>query len=177
MTGPPGLGEVDDDFGPRAGSEPDDVFTWVIDDRVIATHRPGDRELRALASRGVTHVISLTVAPLDAERLREVGLRGVHIPLHDMSAPSFDEISRFVATLSSLLDAGQRVAVHCGAGLGRTGTMLACYLVSTGRSAEEAIAAVRRKRPGSVESPAQERAVRDYARRSAGGPLADVFPQ
>ena len=155
----------DEDFGPNAGSVPDDTFTWVIDGRLIAMGRPRSGELAALKNAGVTQLISLTVAAFPEELLVAHGLSGVHIPLPDMSAPSPAKIARFVEVLASLIDAGDKVAVHCGAGLGRTGTMIACYLVSTGMNAEEAIQAVREHRPGSVESRAQEAAIWDYARR------------
>jgi atypical dual specificity phosphatase len=57
------------------------------------------------------------------------------------------------------------VAVHCTAGKGRTGTVLAAYLVTTGLSAHAAIDRVRHLRPGSVETPDQEEAVEEFARR------------
>jgi len=154
--------DADEDFGPDAGTVPDDAFTLFIDDRIIGLARPSRDELAALAERGVTHLISLTVAAFPADQLEAHGLEGVHIPLPDMSAPTPAQIARFVETLSSLVADGRKVAVHCGAGLGRTGTMLACYLVSAGMRASEAIAAVRRRRPGSVESRAQEEAVAAY---------------
>ncbi|MHC4885453.1 MAG: phosphatase domain-containing protein, partial [Planctomycetota bacterium] len=57
---------------------------------------------------------------------------------------------------------------HCGTGIGRTGTMLACYLVAQGRSADAAIRELRRSRPGSIETRAQIRVVHDYATVLAG---------
>jgi atypical dual specificity phosphatase len=57
---------------------------------------------------------------------------------------------------------GKAVAVHCHAGYGRTGTMLSCYLVTQGYPAGDAIAFVRRKRPGSVETDEQERFVAEF---------------
>jgi atypical dual specificity phosphatase len=57
--------------------------------------------------------------------------------------------------------------VHCQAGIGRTGTMLAAYLIGTGMSAEEAIAIVRRRNPHSVESDDQRTFLEQYAK-SAG---------
>ena len=62
------------------------------------------------------------------------------------------------------------VAIHCSAGLGRTGVVLACYLVQKGLTAQNAIARVRRLRPGSIETEEQADAVVDFARRR-GKPL------
>jgi atypical dual specificity phosphatase len=52
------------------------------------------------------------------------------------------------------------VLVHCGEGKGRTGTVLAAYLVSKGATADEAIERVRELRPGSIENVDQENAIR-----------------
>ena len=54
--------------------------------------------------------------------------------------------------------------MHCRFGLGRVGTMLACYLVKTTNcSAAEAISIVRRKRPGSIETRGQEKLVQEFS--------------
>ena len=62
---------------------------------------------------------------------------------------------------------GEVVGVHCLAGKGRTGTMLATWFVRTGLTAEDAIAHVRAARPGSIETAALEHAVHAYAQHRA----------
>lgn len=141
------------------------AFTWVVPHRVIGMGRPSAADLAALQACRVRHLISLTTQPLDDDDLSPCGITAVHLPLPDMSAPTMEQIERFVDTLGKLVDAGERVAVHCGAGYGRTGTMLACWLVSRGKRAEDALREVRKRRPGSVESRAQEDAVREYEAR------------
>jgi len=85
------------------------------------------------------------------------------LPVADFTPPSHEQLRAGVAAIRESLAAGNRVAVHCGAGLGRTGTLLATYLVSEGVNAEAAISQVRQARPGSIETPAQEAAVRQFA--------------
>ncbi len=138
------------------------LFTWILDDQVLAMRCPGPGDLAALNAEGITKVISLTLSPLPDHYFDNSDITPVHMPLPDMSTPSVQNIHEFVKTLSGFHSDGHKVAVHCGAGLGRTGTMLACYLVSRGMSSDEAIAQVRSRRPGSVESRGQEAAIRAY---------------
>ena len=87
--------------------------------------------------------------------------------MKDFAAPSPEQMERGVEAILEALEAGEEAAVHCGGGLGRTGTVLACYLLasSEGLGAEEAIRRVRELRPGSIETPAQLAAVRSWAGR------------
>jgi len=85
-----------------------------------------------------------------------------HLPVADFTPPSPAQLDRGAAAIAEAIAAGERVAVHCGAGKGRTGTLLACYLVYQGLAADAAIARVRAVRPGSVETRAQAAAVKAY---------------
>ncbi len=85
------------------------------------------------------------------------------ITVKDFAAPSPRQVERGVGSILETV-AGEAAAVHCGGGLGRTGTLLACYLASSeGIGAEEAIGRVRALRAGSVET-------RPNSRRYGRGP-------
>lgn len=70
------------------------------------------------------------------------------VPVPDLHAPPVDEANAVVADLSSHLEAGRTVLAHCGAGIGRAGTIAAGLLVHRGATVEEAIAVVAASRPG-----------------------------
>lgn len=137
--------------------------TWFDDRRVAACRYPREADLRALANDGVRLLISLHERPYPPDRLASLGVRCLHLPVADFTPPSPAQLAQGVAAIEAAVAAGERVAIHCGGGLGRTGTLLACYLVRGGMSAEAAIAHVRARRPGSIETPAQVAAVHAFA--------------
>lgn len=139
--------------------------TWIEPGSVLACRYPRRRQDRdALARAGVTVVINLHERAHDPEFLAAMGLQEHHYPVRDFTAPTPHIIGQSVATILESVASGRTVAVHCGAGLGRTGTVIACYFVHRGMTTEEAIARIRAIRPGSVETVAQVRAIHAYAR-------------
>ena len=74
-----------------------------------------------------------------------------------MSVPEFDDLTYAIDFIHRRITNKAPVMVHCLAGLGRTGTVLASYLVKYQKmSADEAIQKVREERPGSIQSYPQE---------------------
>lgn len=143
-----------------------DGGTWVVGRSVLGCAYPRtDAALVALTGRGVSVLVNLHERPHDPARLRRHRLSEIHLPVRDFTAPSTEILEEGVAAIGREVDAGRRVAVHCGGGLGRTGTLLACYLVHEGMGPEAAVEEVRLARPGSVETRAQEEAVMRYAER------------
>ena len=69
------------------------------------------------------------------------------VPVPDLHAPDADEARAVVSELLDHLDRGRTVLVHCGAGIGRAGTIAAAVLVVRGAAVDEAIATVAAHRP------------------------------
>jgi atypical dual specificity phosphatase len=145
-------------------ASPPREYDWLLRNRLLACIYPAnDAALRTLAGARISLLIVLTDRAHDADALAAAGLRQLHLPVRDFAAPTPVQLDAGVQAIEAELRAGGEVAVHCRAGLGRTGTLLACYLVAQGLSAECAIARVRRCRPGSIESWQQAEAVRAFA--------------
>ncbi|MGH2586951.1 MAG: dual specificity protein phosphatase 23 [Dehalococcoidia bacterium] len=143
-------------------------FSWIIPDRLAGSARPLHPEaIEAFPARGVAAVVSLTEEPLPADLVSRAGLECTHLPVADFTAPAIDQIEAAVMAIDGYLETGRPVAVHCAGGLGRTGTILACYLVRHGSGAANAIGTIRAQRPGSIETPEQEAVIAMYERHLA----------
>ncbi len=144
-------------------------FGWLSEGRLAGASRPHNAHaLTALHAAGIGALVSLSETPVPGDLLAPLNLLAVHMPVADFTAPTVPQIRQAVAEIDGVLSTGRAVAVHCGAGLGRTGTILACYLVQQGRSAAEAIATVRARRPGSIETPDQEAVIAEYEQHLSG---------
>lgn len=139
-----------------------------IDDLAAGSARPmsGRAVLWLARKQGINSILSLTDEPLSKEFLAD-GMAFKHVAIRNHSVPTFPQIKECVDYMLSQTAAGKRVLVHCAAGKGRTGTVLAAYLCGRyGVDASKAIRTVREKRPGSIEKNRQESAVEEYWRKA-----------
>jgi atypical dual specificity phosphatase len=145
-------------------------FSYLPGHLLAGVARPGPdlrEDLAELRRAGIGALLSLTETPLDSRELTAAGLVWRHAPVPDFSAPPPSLLDDLVAWIDDQHHEGRAVAVHCAAGMGRTGTVLAAYLVAGGALAGEAIDVVREARPGSIESAEQVASVHSFEQRVA----------
>jgi atypical dual specificity phosphatase len=132
-------------------------FRWVSGQQLAGVSYPRSEDaLGCLHRLGIRALLSLSEKSVPETLLGKYQLYREHLPVADFSAPTLAQARQAVALIEGFLQRNLPVAVHCHAGLGRTGTILACYLVAHGRSAREAIGQVRAGCPGSIETSEQE---------------------
>ena len=124
---------------------------------------PWGDDLDFLAAESVTFLVGLRTTAIDAGELAPRGIDYLHLPIEDFHPPTLEQQHIFVTEVQARIDAGEVVGVHCTAGLGRTGTLLATWFVHQGMAPDDAIAHVRTLRPGSIETEEQELSVARYA--------------
>ena len=107
----------------------------------------------ALRKTGATTVVCLNQAREIEERYPayvdwlQAHERAVWFPVPDLHAPEVDAAAAFVDRLVARLHDGEVLLVHCGAGIGRAGTMAAAVLMRLGATLDDAVATVAASRP------------------------------
>lgn len=151
---------------------------WVEPGALLAGEYPGSHEeaesaarLDALREAGVTSFLDLTeegeLPPY--QPLLRAGVRYRRLGVRDFSCPSKDEMRAILDLVDAEVARGETVYVHCWGGVGRTGTVVGCWLARHGLAGEEALGRLAQLRAASTkagrtspETPAQHALVRDW---------------
>jgi atypical dual specificity phosphatase len=137
-------------------------FSWLLDAKLAGSGMPTTiEEINWIKNQGVKSIVTMTEYGLPQTWVDEIEY--LHVPTEDLTAPDIDKIDSTVDYIAERIKNGEPVMVHCAAGIGRTGTILASYLIKYQKmSAQKAIDLVRKERPGSIQSTSQEIAVSSY---------------
>ena len=142
---------------------------WVIPDKLLAGDYPGSKfndnethlRISHLLEAGVNFILDLTrpaempsyTAVLREEASwRQITAEHHRLPVHDLRTFSFTEMIRVLDLIDSALAGGKIVYVHCRAGLGRTGSVVGCFLARHGMKGEEALAEIKHLRQVAANS-------------------------
>jgi len=137
-------------------------FSWLIENKLAGSGIPtSSDEFDWILKQGVTSIVTMTEDALPEKWTSDIDY--LHVPTPDLTAPNMDKIDTAVDFIHKEISNDQAVMVHCAAGMGRAGTILACYLVKYQKySAKDAIKKIRKQRPGSIQSEVQELAITFY---------------
>ena len=139
---------------------------WWIDEPVfVGSSNPTTDELKDLFQLGFRTIISLLdeseQSPhYDIDEAEAMGFDRISITIRDFTAPTQNQLSKFMNAVNKALDKG-KIIMHCEGGSGRTGTMGAAYWIKKGLSAKEAIDRVRKSRPHAIETKEQEESLQE----------------
>ena len=132
---------------------------------------PEDKVMNLYQQAGIQEVVVLNSEPDIREyarqdlheRYKQAGLAQLYAPVADFSAPPAGTWNSALQEVAELLRAGKKVAVHCHAGIGRTGMFCACLAQEIlGLTPQESIEWVRQYIPGAVETEYQNQFVLEY---------------
>jgi atypical dual specificity phosphatase len=170
-------------------------FRWLVPFQFAVSPIPRSEEdisLLSSAHLGIKHIISLTEWPtIDQTWFQGKPIKRTLIPIQDFCPPTIEQVECIMEIIMN--PSNMPALIHCTAGMGRTGTIAACYLVAFGfnspklglesptMEAADAISALRALRPGSVETAEQEALVAKWAsviwkRRSVLRPVVNESP-
>ena len=137
-------------------------FSWILHGSLAGSMGPTERRHLIYFERNdVTAIVRLEENTISGEPW---GFEELFEPVPDFGAPSVEQLDRIVSYVEQQIETWERpTVVTCAAGIGRTGTVLAAYLVNTGWEADEAIDYIRQMRPGSIQTAAQEDSVRQFS--------------
>ena len=163
---PPPLPDVarmapSESFGPRG-------FLWLKRGQLAGTPLPGvfhdiDYDMKMLKRVGVTTLMTLTSRPLDTQVMQQFSVHSIWQAIPDMGAPGLEQAEKICRDINQAINQGEVIAVHCRAGLGRTGTVLAAYLIWEGAGALDALETVRGVEPRWVQSETQVAFLQNFA--------------
>lgn len=148
-------------------------LSWIqLNPKIGGMPLPENRaDIHALYNQqNVGLLVTLTKDPLPSYYfLGEMSSISIHLPIEKNKAPSGVQLEYFLRKAKETHDRGKAVVVHCDKGLGRTGTLLACWMIANehtmsfpNMTAEKVIQELRTRRPNSVSSKEQKKFIQLY---------------
>jgi atypical dual specificity phosphatase len=139
-------------------------FSWVTEGKLAGSGLPVTQdEFNWVLDKGIKSIVTVREVPLPSRWIDGTNIDYLHLMVEDYGVPNMEVLDEAVNYIDNKIQSGKPVLVHCAAGKGRTGALLAAYMIKKENlSADQAIEKIRLMRPGSVQSVTQETALSMY---------------
>jgi atypical dual specificity phosphatase len=139
-------------------------FSWVTEGKLAGSGLPVTQdEFKWVLDKGIKSIVTVREVPLPSRWIDGTDIDYLHLMVEDYGVPNMEVLDEAVNYIDKKIQSGKPVLVHCAAGKGRTGALLAAYMIKKENlTAEQAIEKIRLMRPGSVQSVTQETALSMY---------------
>lgn len=123
----------------------------VLPNKLYGMPAPEEKDLENLSDEGVKSIVCLLEDNSNIEAYNTNGFTSLWLPVADNEAPTFEQVEKLVKFIDEQIQKNNPVAIHCQGGKGRTGTLIASYLIAKGASFEEAMNQIEVNQPNAIK--------------------------
>lgn len=123
----------------------------VLPNKLYGMPVPEEKDLQNLAQAGIKSIVCLLEDNSNIENYNKNGFKNLWLPVADDKAPTFEQVEKLVEFIDEQNKNNNPVAIHCQGGKGRTGTLIASYLIAKGASFEEAMEKIEANQPNAIK--------------------------
>lgn len=140
-------------------------FSWVEAGKMAGMACPKSQtNIEWLKAENIGLIVTLTKESLEQMGFRAPeGIEFLHLQVPDYGVPNKEQVDQFINRVNGVISQGKAVVVHCIAGIGRTGTFLACWFGKEYKlSGLDAVTQLRARRNQAITTQEQLNFVMDY---------------
>ncbi|MBU1138319.1 MAG: dual specificity protein phosphatase family protein [Proteobacteria bacterium] len=152
---------------PREGADPvfDYKLRWITRDIAVGAAPSSKAALNTIKQAGVEVILNLcTECGNLHEEERAAGFIVYWLPISDAYSPELDELDDALEWLNGQIESGKKVLVHCRFGVGRSGTVIAAYLLKKGLGLKQVLD-IMKQTPATPTSRDQRKLIFEYAKK------------
>lgn len=123
----------------------------VLPNKLYGMPAPKKEDLQNLSKVGIKSIVCLLEDNSNIQNYNENGFKSLWLPVADDKAPTFEQVKKLVEFIDEQNQNNNPVAIHCQGGKGRTGTLIASYLILKGASFEDAMSKIEANQPNAIK--------------------------